>query len=378
MKRKILYISGTRADYGRAYYILKSIQKHPYFDLYIIATCMHLSPEFGYTVQEIEKHFQIAEKVDMLLSNDNRGAMAKSFGIGLIGITQSLEKIMPDLVIVLGDRGEMLAGAIASKHLGIPVAHIGGGHISGSIDDRIRDAITIFSDLHFVATKKGAKRVISLGANPSNVYIVGAPDLEAITKSDFLKPEEVVQQFKVDLTKPLIMLSYHPLLDEHGENEVEMKIVCESVLEFKNAQIIATYPNADAGGRKMIEILKSYTKYPYIRIYKHIPYRAYLGLMNIASVIVGNSSAGIIEAASFGLPAVNIGDRQKGRERAKNTIDVKCDKKEIVAAITMALSNKEFKKEAKVCKSPYGDGRTSEHVIEILERYFSIRKGEKS
>lgn len=371
-KKKVVYVTGSRADFGRAYYILKSIQKHPYFDLHIIATCMHLSPEFEYTVQEIEKDFQTIEKVDMLLSSDSKGAMAKSFGLGVIGITQSLEKIMSELVLVLGDRGEMLAGVIASKHLGIPVAHIGGGHISGSIDDRIRNAITVFSDLHFVATKNCAKRVISIGVDPSKTFIVGAPDLEAIKRSDFLKPKEVIQQFNIDPAKPLILLSHHPTLEEYEENEKKMEIVCESIVEFKNVQIIATYPNADAGGRKMVKVLERYSKYPHITTYKHITYKAYLGLMNIASVIVGNSSAGLIEAPSFGLPAVNIGSRQRGRERAENVMDVEFDKKEIVNAITIALSNEEFINKIKKCKNPYGDGQTSSYVIRILERHFSI------
>ncbi|MGZ7108986.1 MAG: UDP-N-acetylglucosamine 2-epimerase, partial [Methanobacterium sp.] len=176
MPINILYISGSRADYGRAYYTLKNINNDIRFNLVVLATCMHLSIESGYTVNEIKEEFEVKE-VDMLLSNDSKGAMAKSMGIGLIGITQSIEDINPDLILLLGDRGEMLAGAIAGNHLGIPVAHIGGGHISGSVDDRIRDAITIFSDYHFVANKNGFERVVSIGAEPSNVYIVGAPDL---------------------------------------------------------------------------------------------------------------------------------------------------------------------------------------------------------
>jgi UDP-N-acetylglucosamine 2-epimerase (non-hydrolysing)/GDP/UDP-N,N'-diacetylbacillosamine 2-epimerase (hydrolysing) len=369
-KIKVVYITGSRADFGRAYYILKRINENPRFDLHILATCMHLSPEFGYTLKEIEKHFQVVEKVDMLLSNDSEGAMAKSFGMGIIEITHSLERIMPNLVMVLGDRGEMLAGAISSQHLRIPVAHIGGGHVSGSIDDRIRDAITIFSDLHFVANENCKRRVISLGANPANVHVVGAPDLEAIARLDFLKPEKVIQQYCIDPSKPLILLSYHPSLGECCDYETAMKIVCASVLEFKNAQIIATYPNADSGGRRMIAILKECSKNPNFNVYVHISYRDYLGLMNIASVLVGNSSAGIIEAASFGLPAVNIGSRQKGREKAENVIDARCDKKEIVNAIATVLYDEEFKKQAKKCKNPYGDGRTSERVVKVLESYF--------
>jgi GDP/UDP-N,N'-diacetylbacillosamine 2-epimerase (hydrolysing) len=374
-KAKIAYITGSRADFGRAYYILKRIHENRYFDLNIIATCMHLSPEFGYTIKGIEENFKVTERIDTLLPGDSKGAMAKSFGRGVIKITETLERIKTDLVMVLGDRGEMLAGAIASKHLCIPVAHIGGGHVSGSIDDRIRDSITIFSDLHFVANKKCSERVISLGATPSRTYIVGAPDIEAIVRLDFSKPEEVVRRFYIDQTRPLILVSYHPTVDKFSENEEDMKVLCESILDFKDVQIIATQPNADAGGREMAGILKRYARNSHMRVYAHIPYKDYLGLMNVASAIVGNSSAGIIEAPSFGLPAVNIGSRQKDRDRAENVIDVRCNKEEIVDAIKKALYDEGFAGRIRRDRNPYGDGQTSGYVVEALERHFSI-KGE--
>lgn len=367
MKKKIVYITGSRADFGRAYYILKSIQEHPNFELHILVTSMHLSPEFGYTLQEVEEEFQISEKVDMLVSSDTGTGMAKSFGLGVIGISQALQRITPDLVILLGDRGEMLAGAIASKHLNIPVAHIGGGYISGSIDDRIRDAITVFSDIHFVASRRCFERVISIGADHSKTHIVGAPDLEIIRKKDFLKPQEVIWKFSIESTKPLILVSYHPVTEEYEKADIQMKIICESIMEFKTTQVIITYPNADAGGRKIITVLEKYSNYPFIQIYKHIPYKSYLGLMNLARVMIGNSSAGLIEAASFGLPLVDIGIRQKDRERAENVVDVKCTRKEIIKGIKLALHDKGFIEKAKTCQNLYGDGRTSDYVMKILK-----------
>jgi len=374
MRKKIVYITGSRADFGRAYYILRAIQEHPDFKLHIIATSMHLAPEFGYTLQEIEEKFWVDEKVDMLLCSDGGGAMAKSFGIGVVGIAQAMEKIMPDLTLLLGDRGEMLAGAIVCKHLNIPVAHIGGGHLSGSVDDRIRDAITVFSDFHFVASKKCFERVISIGADPSKTYIVGAPDLEAIRRKDFSRPQEVAQKFGIRVCDPLILVSYHPVTEEVEEAEDEMETVCESIVDFckniidsEKAQVVITYPNADAGGRRIIKVLKKYSGLPFVQIYRHIPYRLYLGLMNLARVMIGNSSSGLIEAASFGLPVVNIGTRQVGRERAENVIDVKCNKEEIVEAIKKAVFDEEFIKRANSCVSPYGDGRTSERIMRIME-----------
>jgi len=374
MKRKIVYITGSRADFGRAYYILKAIQEHPDFELHIIATSMHLTFEFGYTLREIEEKFRVDEKVDMLLCNDGGGAMAKSFGIGVVGIAQAVEKIVPDLTLLLGDRGEMLAGAIACKHLNIPVGHIGGGHLSGSIDDRIRDAITVFSDFHFVASKKCFERVISIGADPSKTYIVGAPDLEAIRRKDFSTPQELAQKLGIRVCRPLLLLSYHPVTEEVEEVEDKVETVCESIVDFcenimgsEKPQVVITYPNADAGGRRIIKGLKKYSRFPFVQIYHHIPYRLYLGLMNLARVMIGNSSAGLIEAASFGLPVVNIGTRQVGRERAENVIDVKCNKEEIVGAIEKAMFDKNFIRKANFCTNPYGDGNTSQRVIRIME-----------
>lgn len=172
--KRIVYITGSKADFGRMYYTLRGMKEHPDLTLHIIATGMHLSREQGYTIREVEKEFRVDSKIDMLLNSYSGGAMAKSLGIGVIGITQALEDIKPDIVLLLGDRGEMLAGAIASSHLNILTAHIGGGHVSGSIDDRIRDAISALSDIHFVATKRSAERVIALGIDASKVHIVGA------------------------------------------------------------------------------------------------------------------------------------------------------------------------------------------------------------
>ncbi|MCD6574541.1 UDP-N-acetylglucosamine 2-epimerase (hydrolyzing) [Candidatus Aerophobetes bacterium] len=378
--KKILYITGSRADFGRAYYILKAIKDHPYFKLHIIATSMHLTPEFGYTIKEVEEKFHVDERVDMLLCGDEGSAMAKSFGIGIVGITQSIEKIAPDLTLLLGDRGEMLAGAIACRHLNIPIAHIGGGYLSGSIDDYIRDAITVFSDFHFVASKRCFERVISIGADPLKTYIVGAPDLEAIRKKDFSEPGDVAQKLGIRISSPLILVSYHPVTEKIEESEDNMETICESVVGFceevigpERAQVIITYPNADAGGRRIIKVIRKYAKFPFVQIHRHIPYKLYLGLMNLASVMVGNSSAGLIEAASFGLPVVNIGERQKGRERAMNVIDVRCKKEEIIEAIKRAVFDEEFIERANSCVNPYGDGDTSGRIMRMLEDNFLIK-----
>lgn len=370
-KKKIVYITGARSDFGRMKYILTAIENHPKFSLYLIVTGAHLSKEFGYTINEVKEKFPRTPIfiADSLFSNDTLGAMAKSLGIGVYAITQHLEVINPDGVIILGDRWESLAGAIAAKMLNIKTFHIGGGYRSGSIDDRIRDAITIFSDVHLVANENCAKRVLSIGANPRDVYIVGAPDLEPIVRRNFTPKEKLIEKYKIRDNEPLILAVYHPNTDEYFSLEEQVIIFLEALLET-GFQTILVYPNADAGGRKIIELINRITKNSKkIKIFKNIKYEDFLGLMSIANVIVGNSSAGIIEAPSFGLPAVNIGSRQKNREKGENVIDVGYDKDEIVRAILRAIEDKKFIKRAKSAKNPYGDGTTSQRVIKVLEKY---------
>lgn len=366
--KRIAYVTGSRAEFGRLRYVLHVLGNDDSFELKIIATGMHLSKEFGYTITEIEQEFQVAEKVEMLLSGDTTADMAKSLGKGIIGITNSLEKIKPDMLLVAGDRGEALAAVIAASHLNIPVAHVGGGYASGSVDDKIRDAITTFSNIHLVASTKCAERVKSITYESSEIHLVGAPDLEAIKKSDFANSEELNSKYNIDQSKPLILMSFHPVTTEYEETEKQMEEVCEGISEMKIRTII-TYPNADAGGRKMAAVLEKYSGNDLMSFHKHIPYREYLGLMNIASVVVGNSSAAIIEAPSLGLPAVNIGTRQSGRERAENVIDVPCNKHEIMEGIRISLDDRQHLSKVKNCRNPYGDGDTAEKVVAKLKEF---------
>ncbi|OPX96500.1 MAG: UDP-N,N'-diacetylbacillosamine 2-epimerase (hydrolyzing) [Syntrophorhabdus sp. PtaB.Bin027] len=370
MKKRIVYISGSRADFGRIMCLLNLLDKSDEFNLEIIVTGMHLSMEFGNTTKEIERHFHINEKVDALLSGDSASAMAKSFGIAVIGISQALERIKPDMVILLGDRGEMLAGAIAAKHQNILISHIGGGDKSGSIDDKIRDAITVFSDFHFVANRKTLNRVLSLGAKAENSFIVGAPDLDVIRQKEYTPIKELRNKYHIDPDKPLVLVSYHPVTNEELKNAKNMNILCESLLEMEVPCII-TYPNADAGGRQMIDILNKYKNNKYFSIYPHISYTDYLGLMSIATAICGNSSAGIIEAPSFQLPTVNIGSRQKERLRAINVIDVCELKDEIIKALNIAIYDKKYRENLKECVNPYGNGMTSEYIYSHLKKFFN-------
>ena len=367
MKRKILYITGTRADYGLMKSVLREIENHPKLELEVIATGMHLMPEFGMTINEIKKDGFKIHEIAATYEQDNKQSMANFVGKFIQLLTDKVKKIKPDIIMVLGDRGEMLAGVIVGTYLTIPVAHIHGGDISSTVDEIVRHAITKLAHIHFPATEKSAERIIKMGEDPSNVFVVGAPGLDIILNENLIEPTKLSEKYNLDLSEPILLVIQHPVTTEVEDAPTQIRETLEAISELRY-QTILIYPNADAGGRNMIEVIKEYEKHPFIKIFKNIPYKEYLSLMNIASVMVGNSSSGIIEAPSFGLPVVNIGTRQEGRQRAENVIDVDYDKEEIKAAIKKALYDEDFKEKVKNCKNPYGDGKAGVRIADILSK----------
>lgn len=366
--RKIAVVTGTRAEYGILYPVLRAIEKHPELELSLIVAGMHLSHEFGYTVEEIERDgFKIDAKIDMLLSDDTGARMAKSFGIGVMEIAQTLEMIKPDMILVLGDREEPFAAAVAGTCMNIPVAHVAGGEVAtgGHIDESIRHSITKFAHIHFPSTKKSVLRIIKLGEEPWRVHVVGSPVLDVILSERLLSANVIAQRFSLDLSRPVILVVQHPLTLKPEESSTQIRETMEALVEIKE-QSIVIYPNTDAGGRRMINVIKKYEKYHFIKTFKNLSRKDYLSLMKMASVMVGNSSSGIIEAPSFHLPVVNIGSRQEGRERSTNVIDVGHDKREIINAIKKALHGKKFLAKVKKCKNPYGDGKASQRIVKVL------------
>jgi len=362
--RKVAYISGSRADYSLIRRTLMELNKH--VDLTIIATCMHLSQRFGSTVKEIEKDGLKIKKVDMLIDNDGLGAMVKSFGIGVYGITQAIEEINPDLIFVEGDRGESLAGAIAGAHLNISVVHHGGGDLGGSIDNKIRYAITMFSDYHLTGNDESRGRLIKMGIPKERVFNVGEPGLDDIYAGDFTSKEKVIKKYGITPDKPLILLIQHPNTEEYEDVEIQIKETLGAIKELK-IQTVAIYSNADAGGRIINETLDDYAKeLNFLKVYPHIERRDFLGLMNICDVMVGNSSAGIVELPSFKKPFVYIGTRQKNRLKAGNVIDVGYGRDKIIEGIKRALYDEKFRKKLKSIKNPYGDGKTSSRIVKII------------
>lgn len=361
-------VTGTRAEYGILKPVLKAINENPRLDLALVVTGMHLSKEFGYTIKEIRKDgFKIDAKVEMLHAEDTGAAMAKSIGKCIKKLTEALKWIKPDFLVLLGDRAEMLAGAVAASYMGIPIAHLHGGEVSGSVDDSVRHAITKLAHVHFPATRGSANRIIKMGEDPSRVFIVGAPALDTILNERLPKQTKLSKKYGLDLSKPILLVLQHPVVTEADEATDQMKETLDAIVELKH-QTIIIYPNADAGGRRMIKVIKKYERYPFIKSFKSISCSDYLGLMKAASVMVGNSSSGIIEAPSFHLPVVNIGTRQKGRERSTNVIDVRHNKREIAKAIKKALYDKRFRANVKKCRNPYGDGKAGTRIAEALSK----------
>lgn len=365
---KIAVLTGTRADYGLLYWIIKGIQDDSTLELQLIVTGMHLSPEFGLTVKEIERDgVPIAARVEMLLSSDTELAIATSMGLGMIGFARAYEDLKPDILVVLGDRFETLAAVSAVAPFRIPVAHIHGGETTeGAIDELFRHAITKMSHIHFTATEKYRERVVQMGENPENVFCVGAPGLDNVNKLKMLTREELFKTLQLPLGRSLGVVTYHPVTLEKDTVQSQISVILEALREVQNIYWIVTLPNADTGGRIITELIYDFVNKSLDngKVFISLGQQRYLSLLKYADIMVGNSSSGLIEAPSYELPVVNIGNRQKGRFRAENVIDVPTsEKKDIVAAIGRAIS-KEFRESLAGLRNPYGDGRTSARIIE--------------
>jgi UDP-hydrolysing UDP-N-acetyl-D-glucosamine 2-epimerase len=293
--------------------------------------------------------------------------MAMFIGVFIQEFVRLVRDLKPDFILLLGDRGEMLGGAIVGAYMGIPVVHIHGGEVTATVDELARQAITKLSHIHLPATEESAKRIIRMGEDPNRVHVVGAPGLDQIMEMKLLDPVEIGERYHLDLSHPVILILQHPVTLDGGDSVFQIHQTMEAIQELQE-QSIVIYPNADTGGRAMIAEIKKYEKYPDIHIFPNVNHRDFLSLLQIASVLVGNSSSGIIEAPSFGVPTVNIGPRQNGRQKGENVIESGYDKDEIKSAIINILNDKQFKEHVKNAKNPYGDGKSSSRIVDILEK----------
>lgn len=380
MKRKICVFTGSRAEYGLLKPLIDGIKKEETFELQIVASGMHLSPEFGLTYKEIEKDcLNIDEKVEMLLSSDTSVGITKSIGLGLIGFADTLDRLKPDLVIILGDRFEALAFAIASYVARIPIAHLHGGEITeGVMDEGFRHSITKLSYLHFTSTEEYRKIVIQLGESPDRVFNIGALGIDNIKKMKLLSKKEVEKKLGIKFKKYNFLITYHPVTLEKGMAEIYINNLIEALNEFKDSLFIFTKSNSDTEGRIISKIIDDYVnKHPDKSIaFNSMGQLLYLSTMKYVDAIVGNSSSGIIEAPSFKIATVNIGNRQKGRIKAQSVIDCDYDKESIKNAIKLAIS-KQFKDKLKKVVNPYGEGNSAEKIVKILKN-FEIKSIQKS
>lgn len=363
--RNILYVSGTRADYGLMKQTLGAIKNHPGLSLTIAATGMHLMPEFGSTIEEITRDGFSVFPIEARHRDDSRESMAEFLGIFIQKLSAYVTNKRPDMLLLLGDRAEMLGGAAVGSYAGIPVAHIHGGEVTRTVDEVTRHAITKLAHLHFAANKESKRRIIAMGEESWRSHWVGAPGLESIHGNGMPSFEVIAKKYQLERKSPLLIVMQHPVSEEYQKSAEQIKNTMEAVKGL-GYQTIVIYPNADAGGRAMVKVIESYANEKTIRSHKTLPHEEFLALMKYASVLVGNSSSGIIEAPSFHLPAVNIGTRQQGRERGANVIDTDYDKSNIQRAIKKALFDTQFLAKVRKGKNPYYRPKTSERIASLL------------
>ena len=367
--RKICVITGSRAEYGLLSGLMKAIREDESLELQVIATNMHLSPEFGLTYKEIEKDgFFINKKVEMLLSSDTSNATTKSVGLATIGFADAYEDLKPDMIVVLGDRFEILAAVSSALFYKIPVAHLHGGEITeGAYDDCIRHAITKMSHLHFTSTEEYRQRVIQLGENPKRVFNVGAPGIENIKKISLMdkkKLEATLDGFT--LNNKTLLVTYHPVTLENSTAEEQIHNLLSALDEYSDIKIIFTLPNSDTDGRVIIRLINEYvSKHKEKAIaYPSLGLKRYLSALQFVKAVVGNSSSGIIEVPSFGIPTLNIGDRQKGRMAADSVINCGTSKKDILDGLDKVLNI-----ELKEIHNPYEGKNTTADILYVLKTY---------
>lgn len=369
--RRICVLTGTRAEYGLLYWLIRSLHEDPDVELKLLVTGMHLSPEFGLTVRQIEQDgFPIADRVEMILSSDTPQGIAKSIGLGTIGFADSFKHIQPDILVVLGDRFEVLAAAQAAMTARIPIAHIHGGESTfGLIDEAIRHAVTKMSHLHFVATETYGRRVIQMGEQPDRVFVYGTPGLDHLAHMEWMSREELSESLGLQLGSPLFLVTYHPVTLEDGSTEA-MEALFTALDGFPDASIIFTYPNADTGGRVLIEMIESYAARNPGRAkgVVSLGQRRYLSAMRLADVVIGNSSSGLTEGPALRRPTVNLGERQDGRLKSDSVTDCAETSAEIVAAIHRALSP-EMRGVLATMTPVYGEGGASAKIAEALKTH---------
>jgi len=367
--KKICVVTGTRAEYGLLRWVIEGIRQSSELDLQLIATGMHLSPEFGMTVEAIEEDgFKIDRKVEMLLSSDTAVGVTKSMGLGMIGFADALSELKPDLMLVLGDRYEIFAAAASAMIARIPIAHLHGGETTeGAFDEAIRHSITKISHLHFVAAEEYRRRVIQLGELPEHVFNVGGLGIDNILRLKLLTRDELEEALNFKLEKRNLLITFHPVTLEQNTSAQQMDELLAALAELKDTGLIFTMPNADTEGHVLFRKIEAFcAQHSQACVFTSLGQLRYLSCINNVDAVIGNSSSGLLEVPSFKKGTINIGDRQTGRLKAASVIDCQPERKSISLAISR-LYTSAFQATLLKVENPYGNGGASESILSILK-----------
>jgi len=373
LKKKIAVTTGSRAEYGILRPVLMQIKKSKKLELNLIVAGMHLSKKYGLTINEIKKDgFKIYKTVNMSPADDSLYNMSKSLGVGIVRFSSVFNKLKPDINLILGDRDEAFASALAASHMNILNAHIHGGDKSkAGIDEYNRHAITKISNIHFTVSKKSTERVKKMGENPKFIFYTGSPSIDEVVNQNIISRKDLEEKYKIYFSGNEIILVFHPVTTQTEKTEQHITNLLNAVIRFKK-QTIVIAPNSDASGKIIVNILQKYSKnYSFIELYKSLPRRDYLAMLKYGGILVGNSSSGVIEAGYFDIPVVNVGIRQDGREHGNNVVNVNNEINSIFTGIQKAfrLKNEKFRR-----NNIYGNGKSSEKIVKHLENIMIDKK----
>lgn len=377
--RRILVVTGTRAEFGLLKPLIEKIDEHEHLQLQLLATAMHLSPEFGNTIQEIEQAgYKADKKVECLLSSDTAVGVTKSMGLAMIGFADAVEELAPDVVVILGDRSEMLAAASASLIANVPVAHIHGGETTeGAYDEGIRHAITKMSYWHFASTETYRKRIIQMGENPARVHKVGAIGLDSINNLDLLSRKEFEKSIGFELGARTLLITFHPVTLEKDSSAEQFQAILDTVDTLCDTKLVFTHANSDKNGRIINQMIEKFVNNHQETsvAFQSLGQLRYLSALQYVDAVVGNSSSGIVEVPYFNIPTINIGERQKGRVRAESVIEAEPNVESLKTALDLAF-NSSFQQRVRNQEQIYGTGESVDKIIHILanEPFDSIKK----
>lgn len=363
--RKIFVLTGKRGGFGAMKPMLRLLRDAEDMELQLVVTDQHLSERFGRTIKEVEQEFQVAAAVDMEQEGDAPYQRAKALGVCLSRMSEVLERLKPDFCVLYGDRGEVLAAATAATSMGIPIAHLQGGDVSGSVDEQVRHAVTKLAHLHFPSTAESGKRIEGMGEEPWRINVVGDNHIDLIVAGEYASREQVAQALDLDLSRPVLVVLQHSETTAPNESYAQMLETLIPVREL-GAQTVVVHPCSDVGYGGIIKAIEELAVGPQFRVRVNLDAPLFWGLLGLASALVGNSSAGIVETPTFRLPAINVGRRQEGRLHAENVIHVPHEREAVRQALARALHDADFRRTVQTCRQPYGDGKAGERVVDLL------------